>query len=154
VPLLLLCRRCCRPAMAKLLPLAATVLLLLLMLLLLLLPASLFRFLDFACVPPLSFGYVILRYFAMEYCHCHIEVFSSCHMRQPVSVSVPVPVSGCSRAPSLSPAPPVSLPPLEECQIISRKEYCAAYLPPPLLLPKVISISPGWLTPRPLSFRF
>jgi len=34
---LLLCRRCCRPAMAKLLPLAATVLLLLLMLLLLLL---------------------------------------------------------------------------------------------------------------------
>jgi len=39
-PLLLLCRRCCRPAMAKLLPLAATVLLLLLMLLLLLLPAK------------------------------------------------------------------------------------------------------------------
>jgi len=47
-------------------------------------------------------------------------------------------------------APPVSLVPLSQCEIISRKEYFAAYLPPPLLPPKVISISSG--VPRPSIF--
>jgi len=53
---LLLCRRCCRPAMAKLLPLAATVLLLLLMLLLLLLQLQLLLLLRRRPLPLIQFA--------------------------------------------------------------------------------------------------